>query len=82
MKAWIRIAIRKDIWTRGLKVSLVVGSLLVIINHWNTLFLGKLTFREGIEIVLTYFVPYGVSTYASVASIRKMEKESCRTSYE
>jgi len=50
-------------------------TLLVIINHGDSLLAGRWTLREGVKIALTYVVPYGVSTYASVASIRKMEKE-------
>jgi len=75
IKTWIRTARRRDVTIRGCKVALIVGTLLVIINHGDSLLAGRWTLREGVKIALTYVVPHGVSTYASVASIRKMEKE-------
>jgi hypothetical protein len=53
-----------------------VGTLLVVINHWDTLFFRQLTLREEIKITPTYFVPNGVSTYVSVVSIKKVEEET------
>ena len=78
IRAAIRITLRRDVTTRGIRVALIVGTLLVLINHGDTLLLGHWSLREGIKIILTYAVPYGVSTYASVASIRKMEGERRR----
>ena len=75
MREWLKIAFRRDVCLRGLRVAGVVGTLLVIINQGDLLFHGQWSIRQGVKIVLTYFVPYGVSTYASVASIRKMERE-------
>ncbi len=71
----LRIALRRDVTARGVRVSLIVGTLLVLINHGDAILSGHWTAREGIKIALTYLVPYGVSTYASVASLRKMERK-------
>ena len=58
--------VEKDVVVSSLKVALVVVSILNIINQGEAIF--KLSF-EGInwfKLVLTFMVPYMVSTYASV----------------
>ncbi len=72
----LKIVFRKDVRVRRVRVTLVVGTLRVAINHGDTLIQGKWTFREGVKIPLTHLVPYGLSTYASVATIRNMERTS------
>jgi hypothetical protein len=70
MSAWISIACRRDVVIRALRVAVLVGTILVAINQGDVLLSGTLA-PEGIgKIVLTYCVPYAVSTYASVAAIR------------
>ncbi len=68
---WFVIACRREIVLRSFRVALVVGSLLTLINH------ADFVYKEGIEgidikrmlkIVLTFCVPYIVSTYASVST--------------
>ena len=50
----------------ALRVSLVIGSLLNLLNHFD-LFLGTpLTPTLCAQIVLTYMVPYCVSTHGQV----------------
>ena len=70
MSTWIRIALRRDIVQRSLRVSLIVGSVLVLINQGDVLFAGGPDSKEIMKIVLTYVVPYLVSTYAGVEAIR------------
>lgn len=50
---------------RALKLAAVVGTLLVIINQWEAL-LGKAELSLT-KTVLTFLVPYLVSTYTSVS---------------
>lgn len=67
---WLRIARRPDIVRRSLKVGLIVGTILVMINQGDAILTGSVTGTQVIKILLTYCVPYAVSTYASVASVR------------
>lgn len=67
--AWLRAAGRRDVVWRSVKVSAVVGSILVAINQGNVLLSGQLTMDLYWKIPLTYCVPYGVSTYAAVGAI-------------
>lgn len=73
-------ACQPDVVWRSLKVSLVVGTLLTLINHADVLWLnGGLAGLEGkimLKILLTYCVPFGVSTYASVSTQMINDKES------
>ena len=50
----------------SLKVSLVVGTLLALINHGEGILQMSLTGESALKILLTYMVPYGVSTYSAV----------------
>ena len=76
MKLWLTIALRRDVVVRGLKVGGVVGTILVAINQGDLLLAGNLPFDAYWKIPLTYFVPYYVSTYASVSAIRSAADET------
>jgi len=72
MKAWFAIALRESVYRRALKVTVVVGSILALINHGEALLVGEVTLKAWIQIGLTFLVPYCVSTYASVQAIRQL----------
>lgn len=55
---------------RALKVSLVVGTLLNLINSGDSLLRGKLP-PQPWKLPLTYLVPFGVSWYAGAAERRQ-----------
>lgn len=65
----LRAALRKDVVLRSLKVSIMIGTLLVAINQGDALLSGNLAAELYWKVPLTYAVPYLVSTYASVAAI-------------
>lgn len=58
--------VEKDVVISSLKVALVVGSVLNIINQGDAIF--KLNFEQinWFKLGLTFMVPYMVSSYASV----------------
>lgn len=59
----------------SIKVALVVGTILALINHFDsivTLSLGK---TQIIQILITYFVPYCVATFGGA-------KRACHTADE
>lgn len=60
---------RRDIVFRSLRVSALVGTILVAINHGDFIASGILPVESIWKILLTYCVPYLVSTYASVSAI-------------
>jgi len=74
LKAWLILALRPDVARRGTKVALIVGTIVTLINQGDVLFSGALTTATLGKIMLTYCVPYCVSTYAGVAAIRNQQK--------
>jgi len=70
MHRWILLAVTPGVVRRSLCVSLVVGSVLVLINHGDALVRADITPLCLMKMVLTYAVPYGVTTCASVEAIR------------
>jgi hypothetical protein len=74
IKKWLITAGRPDVVSRSIKVSLVVGSLLTLINHADTIWLHGLDAKILLKVLLTYCVPYGVSTYASVSTVLSQQK--------
>lgn len=65
----LRVAFRNDVVVRSIKVSATIGTLLVAINHGDTLLSANFPAELYWKIPLTYAVPYLVSTYASVSAI-------------
>lgn len=70
MSEWLAIARRAEIVRRSLRVALVVGTLLVLINHGDRIAAGTASGPDWLKMGLTYLVPYCVSTWASVSTIR------------
>lgn len=62
---------RGEIVRRALRVSVLVGTLLVAINQGDAILGGTLGSEAYWKIPLTFIVPYCVSTYAGVASAIK-----------
>lgn len=58
------------------KMSLIVGSILALINHGDAIFEGTLTRANIYQIILTFLVPYSVSTYSSVKAIQRHDREN------
>lgn len=58
------------VW-RAIKISAIVGVILAVINHGDKLITLSLTSIDLIKILLTFGVPYCVSTFSSVLAIRE-----------
>jgi hypothetical protein len=69
MSTFIRVALRPAVLGTALKISLLVGTVLALINHSPAIFSLTLSPQNVFQIILTYLVPYGVSTYSSVQAI-------------
>ena len=62
----IRYSLSDGIPLRSACVALVVGTILNLINQGDAIFTAPSSIN-WIKIVLTYFVPYAVSTYGAVS---------------
>ncbi len=53
--------------------GVIVGAILIAINHGDAILRGELTSTRWTKMGLTVLVPYTVSTLSSVLALREME---------
>lgn len=66
-KVYCEIVISPSVINRALKVSLIVGTTLNLINQGEALIALEIANLSFIKLTLTYLVPYGVTTYTATA---------------
>ncbi|MFU8828432.1 MAG: nitrate/nitrite transporter NrtS [Phycisphaerales bacterium] len=71
--AWLSVATRPSVVRRGLMYSVIVGAILIAINHGDALLRGEITLGHVLKMALTVTVPYVVSTLSSVGAIRAQQ---------
>ena len=76
--SWIEVATSRPVVRRAFGYLIVVGSILVAINHGDALLLGDVDGTRLFKIMLTPLVPYAVSTLSSVSAIRAQAMERSR----
>ena len=62
------MALERGIVLRACKYAVVVGAVLITINHGDALLAGDVDARRVLKIGLTVLVPYVVSTLSSVGA--------------
>ncbi|QLC25224.1 nitrate/nitrite transporter NrtS [Parasphingopyxis algicola] len=67
--AFAPLLLRRVTVVRALKVSAVIGTLLILINQGDMLWAGVMP--PYWKIILTYLVPYGVSSYSTAALLHE-----------
>lgn len=75
MKDWLQLAFDRAVVRRALICVVFVGAALIAINHGSALLAGELTNSRLVQIGMTLLVPYCVSTYSSVATMRAIRRE-------
>ena len=73
MRLFIKHACDPVCIKRSIKVALVVGTILFVINHFDEIVNGTLNATNIFQIGLTYLVPYFVSTFGSAMQARHIE---------
>ena len=66
---WMRLALSGPVVRRALKYAVVVGSILIAINHGDALLRGEAGTGRLLRMGLTVMVPYVVSTLSSVGAL-------------
>ena len=66
MKNYFKIGTELDTILDSLKVSIVVGLLLNIVNQWQTISTLRVSEISFIKVFFTFLVPYLVSTYTII----------------
>lgn len=66
---WCRLACKPRVAKRGLKFAVVVGAVLIAINHSDAIIRGELQTSHFLKMGLTVMVPYVVSVLSSVGAM-------------
>ncbi len=74
-RSWTAAACEPAVVRRSLRVAGVVGTLLVVINYGDRAFAQALGPLDWAKMLLTFFVPYGVATYAAVQATRQAQRK-------
>ena len=65
---FLSIAFSRVVVARAIKVALVVGCLLIAINHGDALLVGDIDGVRLTKMLFTFLVPYCVSVYSAAAA--------------
>ncbi len=68
--SFLSLALSRSVVMSAVKVALVVGTLLALINHYDKLATMNFQRSDIFKILLTYLVPYGVSTWSAVKALQ------------
>ena len=69
---FLRVASQASVVRRALAYAVVVGGVLIAINHGDALLAGDLSGPRLLKMGLTAMVPYVVSTLSSVSALRSL----------
>jgi len=69
-REFLRLASAGGVVRRALLYAVVVGSLLIGINHGDAILAGEISAGRWVKMGLTVLVPYAVSTLSSVSATR------------
>lgn len=67
---WLRLAASRTVVRRSLAYAVVVGPILIAINHADAIAAGDIDDIRLCKMALTVLVPYLVSTLSSVGALR------------
>jgi hypothetical protein len=76
MKEWLLLALQPSVVKRALGYAVVVGIVLIAINHGDAILQGEVTRSRLLRMALTAVVPYVVSTLSSVGALRERGGDS------
>lgn len=78
LRTWLLSATHSATVRRAAFTALIVGSILSAINHGPAILAGQLTGERICQMLLTFLVPYSVSTISSVATRHEMNSKRAR----
>ena len=70
----LSLCVTRSVVRRAAYSALIVGTILILINHSDALLRGELDSVRLFRMVLTVIVPYVVSTVSSVITIQELRK--------
>jgi hypothetical protein len=69
MKIWLTLCFSKPVMKRASWSAVIVGAILILINHGNAILKGDVDLTRVLQMCLTVMVPYVVSTVSSVSTL-------------
>lgn len=75
MPDWLQLGLSRPVMRRAIGVALVVGGILIAINHGDAILHGQINQDRVVKMILTVCVPYLVSTYSSVSTMLQMRAQ-------
>ncbi len=69
-QSFLSLAFSRAVVPRAIRVSLLVGTILAVINHGDKIVALSLSSEDVVKVLLTYLVPYAVSTWSAVGALR------------
>jgi hypothetical protein len=82
MRAWLGCAASGPVVRRAATAALVVGPILIAINHSDAITSGHISAARLGRMALTFVVPYIVSTWSSIQAARRPAADDARTPVE
>ncbi len=73
MKIWLTLCFTKPVMRRASWSALIVGAILILINHGNSILKGEVDVTRILQMCFTVIVPYVVSTVSSVSTLLSAE---------
>ena len=74
MNASLEIALSAEVVRRSLAYGVVVGGVLIAINHGDVLLAGDFSRVQWLKVLLTPLVPYLVCTFSCVQATRSVRR--------
>ena len=71
-KDWLDLAFQRSVVRRSLAYAIVVGAILILINHGEAILGGDVGTNRIVKMGLPVFVPYVVSTLSSIGAMRTL----------
>jgi len=80
MKQRLEIAKQPAVIRTATRFALIVGPILVMINHGDTIIAGEMTTSDWLKSALTMLVPYTVSTLSSISAYMSCQSSTDKSS--
>jgi hypothetical protein len=68
-EGFFSLAFSRQVVSRATRIAFIVGTILAFINHGDKILAMSLSGQDLFKVILTYLVPYGVSTWSAVRAI-------------
>ena len=72
---FLQLALQPQVMGTASKMALLVGCVLMAINHGAAMMDANMTPERWVQVGLTFMVPYCVSTYSAVKALQRQSRQ-------